>query len=73
VADLGDCSFLMLRNHRLLMARAPSGGGGWAPVHAQVTVNVRAQAADVTRGIGAGLTWPALLQRRDRRLPGYDA
>jgi ribulose-5-phosphate 4-epimerase/fuculose-1-phosphate aldolase len=95
VADLGERSFLMLRNHGLLtvgatvadaflsmylfetvctiQVRAQSGGGELVHVHPQIIATAQAQAAAATKGLGAALTWPGLLRRLDRRLPGYDA
>ena len=90
VADLGDKTFLMLRNHGLLTVGAtiadaflactcsrPSArsrcarmaGGGELVADRPGDHRARAaqQAAQVTRGIGAGaLTWPGLLRRLDR-------
>ena len=40
-----------------------------APAEAQ---RLNEQAAQVTKGLGAGLVWPGLLRRLDRALPGYD-
>ena len=94
VADLGDKSYLMLRNHGLLtvgatvadaflamylfetvctiQVRAQSGGGELVSVDPRIIAGAQAQAAAVTKGLGAGLTWPGLLRRLDRRSPGYD-
>ena len=95
VADLGERSFLMLRNHGLLtvgptvadaflsmylfetvctiQVRAQAGGGELVPVDPRIIAGARQQAAQVTRGLGAQITWPGLLRRLDRRMPGYDA
>jgi ribulose-5-phosphate 4-epimerase/fuculose-1-phosphate aldolase len=95
VADLGDNTFLMLRNHGLLtvgatvadallsmytfervcaiQVRALAGGGELLHVDARLIAGARAQAREVTRGLGSLLTWPGLLRRLDRRCPGYDA
>jgi ribulose-5-phosphate 4-epimerase/fuculose-1-phosphate aldolase len=94
VADLGDKSFLMLRNHGLLTVgasvadaflamyifetvctiqiRAMSGGTPLVEVDPRIIATAQQQAAAVTKGLGAGLTWPGLLRRLDRRNPGYD-
>jgi ribulose-5-phosphate 4-epimerase/fuculose-1-phosphate aldolase len=94
-ADLGDKSFLMLRNHGLLtvgstiadaflamylfesvctiQVRAQAGGGELIPVHPDIVVTGRQQAAQATKGLGGNLVWPGLLRRLDRQLPGYDA
>ena len=95
VADLGDCRFLMLRNHGLLtvgqtvadaflsmylfetvctiQVRAMASGGELISVDPRIVATARQQAAAVTQGLGAQLTWPGLLRRLDRRLPGYDS
>lgn len=95
VADLGDKTHLLLRNHGLLtvgatvadaflamylfqkvceiQVRALAGGGALTTVAPEIVAGARQQAAVVTRGLGAQLTWPGLLRRLDRRLPGYDA
>jgi ribulose-5-phosphate 4-epimerase/fuculose-1-phosphate aldolase len=95
VRDLGDKTFLLLRNHGLLtvgasiadaflamytfeavctiQVRALAGGAPTVAVDPRIIAGAREQAAAVTRGLGAGLVWPGLLRRLDRRLPGYDA
>ena len=95
VRDLGDKSFLMLRNHGLLtlgktvpdaflnmylfetvctiQVRAQAGGGELVTVDPRIIAGAAAQAAEVTRGLGANLVWPGLLRRLDRRYPGYDS
>jgi ribulose-5-phosphate 4-epimerase/fuculose-1-phosphate aldolase len=55
-----------------IQVRALAGGGETIPVHPEIIATARAQAAAVTRGLGAGLTWPGLLRRLERRNPGYD-
>lgn len=87
-ADLGDRTFLMLRNHGLLtvgatpadalvamylmeaactiQVRAQSGGGELLPIAPAILKGIEAQAKAVTRGLGAGLAWPALLRKLDR-------
>ena len=94
VADLGNRSFLMLRNHGLLtvgasvadafvsmylfetvctiQVRAMSGGAELVTVDPRIVATAREQAAAVTKGLGAQLSWPGLLRRLDRRMPGYD-
>jgi len=95
VQDLGDKTFLMLRNHGLLtvgatvadaflsmylfetvctiQVRAMAGGRELVDVDPRLIAGAQAQAAQVTRGLGAQLVWPGLLRRLDRRWPGYDA
>ncbi len=51
---------------------AQAGGGELLQVPQAIVDGMPAQAREVTRGQGAALTWPALLRRLDRRLPGYD-
>jgi len=93
-ADLGDRTYLMLRNHGLLtvgatipeaflsmylfetvcniQVRAQAGGGELIEVNPDVIRTARAQSAQATRGQGAALSWPGLMRRLDRHLPGYD-
>ena len=56
-----------------IQLRAMAGGGELVEVDATLVDTAGQQAAAVTRGLGAQLTWPGLLRRLDRRLPGYDA
>ena len=55
-----------------IQVRAQAGGGELISVHPQIIATAREQAAAVTQGLGANLSWPGLLRRLDRRLPGYD-
>jgi len=56
-----------------IQIRAQAGGGALVPVNPAIIAGARQQQAQVTKGLGAGLTWPGLLRRLDRRSPGYDA
>jgi ribulose-5-phosphate 4-epimerase/fuculose-1-phosphate aldolase len=56
-----------------IQVRAVAGGGTLTTVAPQIVAGARQQVAVVTRGLGAQITWPGLLRRLDRRLPGYDA
>jgi ribulose-5-phosphate 4-epimerase/fuculose-1-phosphate aldolase len=56
-----------------IQVRAMAGGGELIEVDPAIIATARQQAALATRGLGAQLTWPGLLRRLDRRLPGYDA
>ena len=47
-------------------------GGELIMVRPEIIATAREQSAVATRGMGASLTWPALLRRLDRQLPGYD-
>ena len=93
VADLGQNTYLMLRNHGLLtvgssianafvamylfesvcaiQVRAQAGGGPLVSVDPAIVRTATEQAVQVTRGLGGQLSWPGLLRRLDRRLPGY--
>lgn len=55
-----------------IQVRAMAGGGPLVEVAPEVIATAREQAAQATRGQGAGLVWPGLLRRLDRRNPGYD-
>jgi len=56
-----------------IQVRAQAGGGELIPVHPEIIGTARQQAAQVSRGMGAGLIWPGLLRRLDRSYPGYDS
>ena len=56
-----------------IQVRAQAGGGELVHVDPAIIASARQQSAQVTRGQGASLSWPGLLRRLDRRLPGYDA
>lgn len=56
-----------------IQVRAQAGGGALIPVHKQIIATAQQQEKEVTRGLGASLTWPGLLRRLDRTLPGYDS
>jgi ribulose-5-phosphate 4-epimerase/fuculose-1-phosphate aldolase len=93
VADLGDRSFMLLRNHGTLalgssipdaflgmytleracetQVLAQAGGGALRAVPAPILAGIRAQAREVTRGLGGSLAWPALLRRLNRLDPSY--
>ncbi|MDY0747210.1 class II aldolase/adducin family protein [Paucibacter sp. R3-3] len=55
-----------------IQIRAQAGGGELVPVNPAIIAGAKQQQAQVTKGMGAGLTWPGLLRRLDRRSPGYD-
>jgi ribulose-5-phosphate 4-epimerase/fuculose-1-phosphate aldolase len=54
-----------------IQVRALAGGGELVPISPAIIATAQAQAAAVTRGQGADLTWPGLLRRLERRLPGW--
>ena len=56
-----------------IQLRAQAGGGEMVTVAPEIIATATQQAAQVTRGLGAGLSWPGLLRRLDRRMPGYDS
>jgi ribulose-5-phosphate 4-epimerase/fuculose-1-phosphate aldolase len=56
-----------------IQVRAMSGGSEMRPIDSAIIATAQQQAVQATRGLGAQLTWPGLLRRLDRRLPGYDA
>jgi ribulose-5-phosphate 4-epimerase/fuculose-1-phosphate aldolase len=56
-----------------IQVRAQAGGGELTRVHPEIIATAAAQAREVTRGQGGGaLSWPGLLRRLDRQMPGYD-
>jgi ribulose-5-phosphate 4-epimerase/fuculose-1-phosphate aldolase len=48
-------------------------GGELVSVDPRIIAGARQQAAAVTKGLGADLTWPGLLRRLGRQNPGWDA
>ncbi|MBV8441930.1 MAG: class II aldolase/adducin family protein [Hyphomicrobiales bacterium] len=50
---------------------AQSGGGKLTPIPQAILDGARAQSAQVTRGLGGQLAWPALLRKLDRLDAGY--
>jgi ribulose-5-phosphate 4-epimerase/fuculose-1-phosphate aldolase len=50
---------------------AQSGGAKLIPIPQAILDGARAQSAQVTRGLGGQLAWPALLRKVDRLDPGY--
>lgn len=93
VADLGDKTFLMLRNHGLLTLAgsiadaflamyvfesackiqllAQSGGGNLVNIDPRIIAGAKAQAKQVTRGLGGDIAWNAILRKLDRLDPSY--
>ena len=90
--DLGDTSFMVLRNHGLLtcgptiadtflrmfvLQRAceiqlmAQSSPDLVSVPDPILQGIRAQAEQVTKGLGGQLAWPGLLRLLDRRNPGY--
>ncbi len=47
-------------------------GGELITIDPRIVAGARQAAAQVTKGLGSGLTWPGLLRRLDRQMPGYD-
>ena len=86
--DLGDASFMILRNHGLLtvgnsiadaflgmfvlqraceiQVSALAGNRPLTPIPGGIVDTIKAQAAQVTRGMGGALAWPGLLRKLDR-------
>jgi ribulose-5-phosphate 4-epimerase/fuculose-1-phosphate aldolase len=50
---------------------AQSGGGALNPIPKSILDGARAQAAQVTRGLGGALAWPAILRKLDRLDPSF--
>jgi ribulose-5-phosphate 4-epimerase/fuculose-1-phosphate aldolase len=55
----------------MIQVRAAAMGGDLVHVDPRIQEGVKQVFAQVTRGMGAGLAWPALLRKLDRELPGY--
>ncbi len=56
-----------------IQVRAMAGGTELVQVQRQIIDTAAQQASTATRGQGAQITWPGLLRRLDRLLPGYDS
>jgi len=92
-ADLGDASFMILRNHGLLVAggsiadaflfnfvlqraceiqvMAQSGGKPTISIPDPILNGIKAQAEQVTKGLGGHLAWPGLLRKLERMDPSF--
>lgn len=57
----------------MMQVRAQSGGQPLRRIGQPIIDGAQAQWEQVTRGVGGGLAWPALLRRLDRVNPGYRA
>ena len=55
----------------MIQVRAMAGGGELIQVPQMIVDGIQAQAEQVTKGLGGGITWPGLLRRLDRKMPGY--
>jgi ribulose-5-phosphate 4-epimerase/fuculose-1-phosphate aldolase len=51
---------------------AQAGGGALRLVDARILSGVKASAEAVTKGLGGGIAWPALLRKLDRLDPSYE-
>ena len=72
VADAFQAMYLF-ETACMIQVRAMSGGSELVSIAPEIVSTAQQQAAQVTRGLGASLTWPGLLRRLERRNPGYDA
>ena len=55
----------------MIQVRAQSGGEELVHIPAAILAGIRAAASQVTRGMGSGLAWPALLRKLDRLDAGF--
>lgn len=55
-----------------IQVRAQAGGGELIKIDPAIIATAHEQARQATKGQGGALSWPGLLRRLDRRLPGYD-
>ncbi|HET9821227.1 MAG TPA: class II aldolase/adducin family protein [Burkholderiaceae bacterium] len=55
----------------MMQVRAQAGGGPLRRIPQPIVDHAPRQIAEVTRGAGGNLAWPALLRRLDRSDPGY--
>ena len=70
VADAYLSMFLLQRACEI-QVMAQSGGGALIPIPQPILDGARAQSAQVTRGLGGALAWPAILRKLDRLDPSY--
>lgn len=54
-----------------IQVRAQAGSGELVLIDEKILAGARAQAGQVTRGLGGGLAWPGLLRKLDRLDTGY--
>jgi ribulose-5-phosphate 4-epimerase/fuculose-1-phosphate aldolase len=56
----------------MIQVRAQAGGGELIHVDPKIIETAAEQSRAATRGLGSSLSWPGLLRKLDKRLPGYD-
>lgn len=56
----------------MIQVRALAGSRELIEIPRPLVDGIKAQAMQVTRGLGGALAWPSLLRKLDRRNPGYD-
>jgi ribulose-5-phosphate 4-epimerase/fuculose-1-phosphate aldolase len=54
-----------------IQVRAQAGGGDLVAIDPRIVAGAKAQAAQVTKGLGGALAWPGLLRRLESRDPSY--
>ncbi len=54
-----------------IQINAQSGGGELTMIDPKILAGIKAQAKEVSRGMGGQLVWPGLLRKLDRRDPSY--
>lgn len=55
----------------MIQLRAQAGGGELVRIPSAMVDGMKAVSDKVTRGMGSGIAWPALLRKLDRVSPGY--
>jgi ribulose-5-phosphate 4-epimerase/fuculose-1-phosphate aldolase len=72
-ATIADAFLYMFNLQRAceIQIAAQAGGGALIEVDPRIVAGVKANVQAVTRGLGGGLAWPALLRKLDRDAPGY--
>ena len=70
VADAFLNMFILQRACEVQIA-AQSGGATLIPIAQPIVNGIKAAAAQVTRGLGGNIAWPALLRKLDREQPDY--
>jgi ribulose-5-phosphate 4-epimerase/fuculose-1-phosphate aldolase len=54
-----------------IQLKAQATGEPLVPISSQILAGIKAQASEVTKGIGGKLAWPGILRKLDRMCPDY--
>lgn len=70
IADTFLAMFIMQRACEIQL-KAQATGEPLVPISSQILAGIKAQASEVTKGIGGKLAWPGILRKLDRMCPDY--